>query len=485
MQETMAFIPEHPMLLAQAEGIRRKLAGHSEDDIRLYAHFLDSNIRQLREHPDGSPVPWVEIRRRLPRAVAHRLNGLVEIGSFWIGHARTYRVRDDDIAAHLEIADTMSAEEIAAHPKVIFETMRQFNRRPRSRSNTSARHPEPPLIRDAIAVLNRNGCYADQRAIDAIIHMRRRDFDEARRLYAADRKEYKQAKGRYINDSSCRSAFLDYPLIGIDGSIRHFRPAWYAIRTGRLHARGGGLQSASKEMKRAAYAGIEGSGNYDAESSQPTIAIALLEQAGLNPKWLIDYIQTPNYKDVYGGRVGISGSLFKRIPITMLMGALLPKSVEHARYTNSELITYLAEEATDQAHLCRLLAQTWEVVGDLADVLQRWHKYLLEDYLPANKIRGGYLRNAIGKHFNLNELNLDDPNKRREAGRQIAAHLLQGLEAAVIMEMIARSDEANFKPISCEHDGFIVCSGEPDLGLWEEITRRHGLGALRLVRKEL
>jgi hypothetical protein len=117
------------------------------------------------------------------------------------------------------------------------------------------------------------------------------------------------------------------------------------------------------------------------------------------------------------------------------------------------------------------------VVEPLAVVLKRWHKYLLDEYIPQNRI-GAYLPNAVGRYLPVNEIRLIDVPK-------VAAHLLQGLEAACIQEMIVRSDEANFKPISCEHDGFIVSSGEPDLLLWNEITKRHGLGGMNLVHKDL
>jgi len=486
MERIASFIPiHHKMLKAQAQRIRAKLAKHSEPDKRLYTHLLDSNVRQINQYPEGSPVPWKAINKHLRGAVSHKLKDFVEIGGYWPGHSRRYKVKEEHILEHLEIADRMDTEEYTAHPKVCFETMRVSNRPPKSRTNNSSRHYEPPLIRAAIEVLTRNGYYGNEEAIKSHVKQRRADFEEARHRYDQASPEYQKAAGRYYNDSFCEKAFLDYELIEKSSGVRHCTPAWYAVKTGRLHIVGGGLQSASGDMKRLAYAGIEGIKNYDIESSQPFIATMLLQQARIDAAWLIDYLQTTNYKEVYGKAVGIPGSVFKRIVIAMLMGAQLPHSLKSARYGSYDILDYLAEVSTDEDHLSRLLKRLWEVVGELNSRLKQWHKYLLDTYIPSNTKRGGYLQNAVGKHSALYELSLNHPRKRWKDVSKVVAHILQGMEAACILEMIARSDEANFTPISCEHDGFIVSAGEPDMTLWNEIISGHGLGGMKLVNKEL
>lgn len=486
MTQIQAYIPEsHKMLKAQAERIRTKLSSYSEQDIRLYVHLLDSNVKQCRQYPDGSPLPWKVINKHLRGAVSHRLKDFVEIGKYWHGHSRRYKVKDEHITEHLEIADRMDTKEYQIDPKVCFETMRILNNSPQSRINDSSRHPEPPLVRAAIEVLTRNGYYGNEAAIKSHIQQRRAVFEETRRRCDPKSEEYRKAAGRYYNDSACEKAFLDYKLIEQSDGIRYCTPAWYAVRTGRLHIVGGGLQSASGDMKRVAYAQIDGIKNYDIESSQPFIGAMLLERAGIDASWLRDYLQTLNYKEVYGDAAGIPGSIFKRIVIAMLMGGQLPHSVKSAWYGHYDILDYLNEVATDEEHLSHLLKNLWQVVGELNDRLKQWHRYLLDTYIPQNKIRGGYRCNAVDKYKALSELNLSDSKKKRKDIPKVVAHILQGAEAAVILEMIARSDEANFTPISCEHDGFIVSAGEPDMALWKEITTRHGLSGIKLVPKEL
>jgi hypothetical protein len=473
------------MLKAQAEAIRSKFEGYSEPDIRLYAHILDSNIRQSHQYPDGSPLPWQAINKHLRGAVSFRLKDFIEIGGYWPGHSRRYKVKDEHILEHLQIADRMDAEEYSAHPKVIFETMRLNNKPPQSRINDSSRHSEPHLIRAAIEVLARNGSYAKLAAIETHVKRRRIDMGEACLRYGQSSPEYRTARGRFYNDASCRDAVRQCHPSLHSSDTYSYKPAWKAVRTGRLHVVGGGLQSASGDMKRVAYDGIYGVKNYDIESSQPFITIELLTRAGVDAAPLVNYIQTPNYKQVYGDAAGLPGSTFKRIVIALLMGAQLPPSSKSAQYGQYAILDYLAEVAADQEELEALLQALRGVVGDIAAVLKQWHGYLLKTYIPDNAIKGRYLCNAIGKHLALHELRLNDNRQKWKDIPKVAAHILQGAEGACILEMIARSDEANFTPISCEHDGFIVSAGEPDMALWEEITLRHGLGGMRLIEKDL
>lgn len=484
MKRIKSYIPKYRVLKAEAEYVHKLLRGYSEPDKRLFNHILQSNSRQHHQHPAGSPIPWTTIQKHLPGAVGFRLSPFVEIGGFWPGHCREFRVKDEYLLEYLRISTQMSAEKYLQEPKICFDTGRLMNSPPRSRVTDSSRNPLPRWTRTSIEVLVRNGCLANLAAIEAHVHKRGADLDEAKLYLDKDSREFKRIKGRYINDSSCRAAFLDYKPVQYSGDIWFYTPAWEAKSTGRLHVHGGCMQSASGEMKRLAYSGIDDLKNYDIKSSQVFITIMLLEQAGLDASWLIEYIDTPNYKVEYGNRAGIPGDLFKRIVIAMCMGAHLPKTTQNAEYRENSILDYLVEAAQDAHHLSVLLKSLREIVEPLAAVLKQWHKYLLDEYIPQNK-KGAYLPNAVGRHLNLNELRLNHPQYKWSDVSKVAAHLLQGLEAACIQEMIARSDEANFAPISCEHDGFIVSSGEPDLQLWNEITERYGLGGMMLVCKDL
>ena len=472
------------MLKVEADYIRNLLSNYGEPDVRLFNHILQSNLRQHHQHLDGSPIPWTTIQKYLPGAVSHKLSPFVEIGRYWRGHCREYRVKDEYLIEYSSISSRMSAEAYLVESKICFDTGRLMSNPPRSRFTDKSRHPLPEWTRAAIKVLARNGCFANLAAIETHVQQRKADLNEGSLLYKKDSPEYQRIKGRYLNDSSCRKAFLDYKPVQHSGDIWFYTPTWEAKSTGRLHVVGGCMQSASGDMKRLAYSGIDDLKNYDVKSSQVFITINLLEQAGLDASWLIEYIETPNYKEEYGRRAGISGDLFKRIVIAMCMGAQLPKSLLNSEYSEYSILDYLAEIACDKQHLSVLLKDLRAVVEPLSSVLKEWHRYLLDTYIPKHR-RGAYLPNAAGYYLNLNELRLNHHRYKWSDVARVAAHILQGLEAACIQEMIGRSEEANFTPISCEHDGFIVSSGEPDLILWEEITQRHRLAGMELLRKDL
>jgi hypothetical protein len=479
-----SYIPSrHRVLRSEAAYIRNLLKGLGEADVRLYNHILQSNIQQRHDHPEGSPVPWATMKEYLPGAVSARLRPFVDISGYWPGHCRVYRVHDEHLIEYTRISSQMSAEEYLSEPHVCFETGRLMNIPPRSRLTSDANHPYPPTVRSSIRVLDRNGCYANLPAIEGHVRRRSADFESVSTHYDRGSQEFQKAQGRYINDSYCHNAFWKYKPVQHSGDIWFYRPAWQVAKTGRLHVKGGCLQSASGDMKRLAYMGIDGFRNYDVRSSQIFITVVLLEQASIHCPWLMDYYSLHDYGS-YGRQIGIPGKLFKRIIIAMCMGAHLPSPSEVRYCSNNSILKYLGEVAQDRAHLIVLLKRLREVVGPLNVALRRWHSHLLTNYIQTHRV-GGYLPNALGMYFSLKEFDLAQKRKKRAIIREVVAHILQGLEGACIQEMIARSDEANFTPISCEHDGFITSSGEADLTMWDEITERHGLGGMRLEEKEL
>jgi hypothetical protein len=481
MGKIQSHIPAtHRLLKEEALYIRNLGIGLSEPDIRLLNHFFQSDLIQNNTYPNGSPVPWLTIQKDLKGAVSFRLKALVNIGQRWRSHCRQYRVKEEYLDGYVAISAGMSAEQFLIEPKVIFETMRLASGPPQSSIQDSSGHPLPPVIRAAIEILTRNGSYCNLPEIDK--HVQQRKMEMLSKMGLDD---CRSAKGRYYNDASCRKAFLYFNPERHCGDLWRYRPAWYAVSTGRLHVTGGCLQSASGAMKRAAYSGLPGFKNFDVKSSQVFIAIELLRRANLDPSWLIDYIETPNHKEVYGKAAGIPGSLFKRIVLAICMGAHLPRKTSNHAYRDNSILNYLSEIAEDEEHLSQLLAQLWEVIGPLSGVLKEWHSYLLDVYVPKFRIKGGYLPNALGKHLALHKLKLHDPRQKWVDVSRVAAHLLQGLEGACIQEMIGRSNEAGFTPISCEHDGFIISSGEPDLTMWDDITQRYGLKGMELVEKPL
>lgn len=488
----------HVVTQKEADYLHRLFNGLPEQDQNFGCHVFLSNRWQHQEHPDGSPVPYRAWKKAYPQANPFRLQEFISISSRRIDHCREYKVREPYLSEFLAVTSTMTAEELLNEPRIYFETSRRVTRARKSRLSDDNNYPLPVVIQKAIRVLSRNGCYVNVAEVIDHVQQLYCACQEAETQCGTGSEEYRRAKSRYVNDNSCYRSVWETRPHRYQGDLFRFDPVLSAKSTGRLFVKGGGLQTASGEMKRRAYSGLTGFRNYDIKSSQVSILIKLLEKARIDPSWLIQYVNTDNYKEVYGRKAGIPGDLMKRIVISMCMGAHLPATLRNyvrkedrkrgGSYRKNSILDYLSEEAKDLNQLQVLLSGVREVLQPLSVTLKKFHTYLSAEYIPGNKVngRGGpYLRNAAGMHLRLSDFNPGKSKGNKRLGPAVAAHLLQGLEAAVTLEMIGRSDEANFTPISCEHDGFIVSAGEADMTMWEEITRRHGLEGMQLVVKDL
>src|SRR5262249_25265877 len=138
-------------------------------------------------------------------------------------------------------------------------------------------------------------------------------------------------------------------------------------------------------------------------------------------------------------------------------------------------------DEVDERVLEGFVERAQDTLRPLADSLKGFREWLRLNYIPANKVRGGrgfVLYNAVGMPLPL--WKHKTPYMLEACA---AAHILQGLEQACIQEQIVR--DTNCHVISIEHDGFIVNQGEPDMGLWADITAKHGLPSLKLEEKPL
>src|SRR6185503_9452164 len=125
---------------------------------------------------------------------------------------------------------------------------------------------------------------------------------------------------------------------------------------------------------------------------------------------------------------------WKRCLIALAMGAHMPKRVNGFELRDNRILNSLAEEAEgDQEVMKRLLSRFAEIVAPLIKELNKWHKWLLAEYIPKTQTygRGGArITNKCGKKLNVDAL----PRGRDEwcARSKVAAFILQGQEAAFI-----------------------------------------------------
>src|SRR5262249_29769044 len=165
---------------------------------------------------------------------------------------------------------------------------RESNRRARSQYYDQSRNQEPKIIVEAMKLLSTNQVPFFPGAIEDHLQDLKRESDEVARLHGKDSDEYKSAWGKYVSDRQRYQAVLNQQP-EVEGSHWVFYPAYAVEKTGRIHHIQGGLQSASRAMKAAAYTGVDGLRNYDLENSQSRLVIQYLEEAGLDPAPPADY----------------------------------------------------------------------------------------------------------------------------------------------------------------------------------------------------
>jgi hypothetical protein len=362
---------------------------------------------------------------------------------------------------------------------------KEIKARKKSQLYDSSRHREPELVRQAISVFHTNCCQFNLTAVEKHVDNLKRKADNAAGFYGFGSKQHRKAQARYMNDDNCMRAVLDLDTREVSDDIWRYTPAYFVISTGRIHQHLGGLQSCSRQMKAAAYSGINNLNNYDLKDSQLHCLFQELEVAGFDTGWLSEYLAAPNAKEAYANLVGVSPDCWKRCLIALAMGAHLPKRVKDFEKRDNRILNSLAEEgASDQEEIERLLAKLTEVIAPITSELKEWHRRLLTDYIPKVQKpgRGGsFITNKCGKKMKVNAL----PRGHNEwlARSRVAAFILQGQESAFIHHLTLLGEQHSYRPIANEHDGLVVI-GEIPTSAIAEAARLSGLHSPKLMKKD-
>lgn len=242
-------------------------------------------------------------------------------------------------------------------------------------------------------------------------------------------------------------------------------------------------------MRHAAYSDVVGLRNYDLKGSQLMVAAKKLRDAGLNPEWLVTYLNTEGAKHLYAGQAGMPVECWKKCLLALVMGAPLPSSMSQWIAERSAIIEEILEWAKDDfdgidLEAAEMMRRAFaQVVAPLVEELNRWHRFLIREYIEKNPRRsrkGAYVENQVGMRLYLDGLNFK--GNGRSAKSRSAAFLLQGQETAFIHALTVLGPEFGFKPISNGHDGLVVI-GEIPKAAEKEATRQSDFENAELVVK--
>jgi hypothetical protein len=443
-------------------------AGLNEDSQRLIKHVYYSARLQGR---DSVPVPAKTIRRRLRKADLRRASIFVEISAHSIAE---HRAREFSLMSWLrqEIAEAetgLGFAEIAAYPKVNVMTGRMMKRPANSALYDVDRHPYPQSIRDAIQVIERNGTPINYRAMQARLEMLEAAENDVARQHGKESAEYRQAYARFINDRSCYLVVRDR-IVAINGATATYLPAYrMGEQTSRIYHEGGGMQSCSREMKAAAYAGNENIRNYDLVSSQVHAAVQFLQDAGIGTAPLEHYLECG--KEYYAEKANVSPSMMKQVVLLRLMAATFPSNLSSlGKDSNSIMNLLVGEYGEDRGQIAAALESMRRVLAPMMHNIKVWHQLLAAQGV-------GIQRDACGRRRRF--------HKRMPSYQlvsQLAAFMLQGLETRFVAELTILGDKYGYYPVANEHDGLVTVGVIPQDAV-EEASKLSGLRHARLIEK--
>ena len=472
---------------AVCQFINEKLKGFHADTRHFFCHILLSSSRWLYDEgwvPCSAQLIRKEIRKANPKKLA--ASDLIEISEAdrHYGLSRDYRIPD---ALFYEIL-CLTHENLNDKRLDLFSG-KASQKRKRTKLNDKNNNPYPTSVRKAMKEIS-DGRF-NKNAIEQHLDRLKKEMEKARSHYKTMRKDdagrdqakraYRKAMHRYSNDARCYQTVLDQRPEPVEDEIYAYPVPLRPQGSGRVSHIGGGLQSCSREMKVAAYSGIDEVHNYDIKSSQAYILLDLLEAASLDVSWLREYLNTEEAKEEYASKAGLSVDAWKGCLYALFMGARLPNTLDWS--TNSDVVKTISEEAEAEGKdLQEAYEQFRAVVQPFYKELKRWHLYLEKEWMPqvAYPGRGGkYVKNDTGSTLNVKHLKSEKAWKRRA---KLAAFLLQGKEAAFIHALTILAPSYDYEVISNEHDGLVTLGEIPEAAV-EQVKQTRSMQYVEMVEK--
>jgi hypothetical protein len=421
-------------------------ANLSRTEYRFLCHLLIPTIRGYRalySRPKKKDNGWIPLKRHFIDAKfrhADPLNlkaaRLIEIDRHYVvgSKPRRYRIQrwviEDFVFRILEQSFgedfNLISKKLWNRDKKVALTVRDCDPLPLG---------TPPLIPHALSKIPVS--YYDRPSVLAHLQKRFKDFQQTHTVEALE---------RLLHDAFCWHVIQQTTLEG-SGDIACYEPHYSLQKTGRVTT---AMQSASREMKQAAYGSIGNVFNYDLSSSQVYICYEGMKKHGIACSWFEEYLADKTKRAAFAEQVSVEEDVWKECFISLIMGGYLPPHTKSRYAKGLPVLENLGQGKVSEELLAERLEAFKKTVHPLMKPLRQWHKLL-----QAQLIQDGQARNAIGIVRSIDDFDL------KRTG-QFVAHILQGAEAYFIHTLTTLSEEYGFIALGNEHDGLITLGEIPD-----------------------
>ena len=469
--------------------IRDKLlAGLNDDDKHLFAHVLNGHECNIRNN-GWTPIPFATLYSKIRGANIYNLIdlGVIEDKGYSVngGLCKEYRVRPDLYESILNIIPGR-VEDYSVGDHELYNLCNGEKIKKKVRHdiyNASGKKLIiSQLVKKGIAPIN--SCVINY------MHVEER-LDFLREKMELDLLSDKERLS-YLNDERCYRKIL---LSGFEIDARcylFYQPGYKGQVSGRRSELNGGFQSCSREQKHEAFFYVPHVRNYDLKSSQIWGLYQQFKIAGIEILPLRKYLRKG--KEYYANLVGVSVDCWKGILMGLILGGFpkLTKAGNVPNYADYRLLKF----DIVRKHICpelgievgynnntnrrcwnaserqikrvrELLQKTAEVCRDLIEGLDQWYDFLVKVYVPMNRSHSKgqtYITNKSDMKLEITPFINEKKVISAEGKRKIAAHVLQGIEAAFISYITHYSSEpdSTYKVLSDQHDGVVVIGSIPD-----------------------
>lgn len=352
-------------------------------------------------------------------------------------------------------------------------------------------HSIPILVKNSILSIER--CIVNKFNIEKFLYEKKNEIETINLWNPGDPRLQKLMRQYYHNQGCIDKVFcMSSGGKKLDNGLMEYYPSYEMQYSGRITEMGGGLQSASRELKKAAFSNIPNLYNYDLKSSQVYGLIQWFEIANLECEWLVEYLK--RNKKEYADYVEVSVDCWKSLFLSLIMAAHLPhpdkvkKYIELNQFEEStdSLLRYISNEADSIEDAIEKYTRFYRIVFPLKIELDKWHNWLLNSYVPLSSVmvKGKqYISNKTGATFCLSDYKKADGKWKNilELKRRIAPFFLQGNEAAFIHHLTWVSEHYFYKILNNQHDGVVSLGKIPQ----EAIDYAREASGLKYAQLEL